>query len=228
MKAFLEGPSYVGKTSLLNQVRETDDSVRIIDEHDIYAHGIGNFPPFPNTSANQAAENVDFFFDLEQLRHRDAQEMQLTGADKILFDRSIFSVILFQKYIRTLNLDDHASAYEYAKERAKVLIEGNLVSMPDALIFLSADFETIQMRHEREISVGLLRSKSAHSFFDEHYQAIARIYQPDDLSLVLESVNSPESLRLNTQEVCYKLEDWYVRQGSAEPQELAIQVVETI
>jgi deoxyadenosine/deoxycytidine kinase len=189
MNVFLEGYSFVGKTTLLNALRLNNAPISIIDEHDVYADGIGNYPTFPSATPADAIENVSFFYNLEQIRHNDSLD-----ATTALFDRSIFSVILFQKYIKSLNLQNHASAYEFAKEEATQLIESNAVAVPDYIVYLSAEYSDVVERYGREISVGLLRGQAAHEFFQNEYEKIISIYEKYNRSLRIVSRNTPDSV----------------------------------
>lgn len=173
----------------MNALNERDTPVSIIEEHDVYAKGIGNYPSFPSETRADAIENVTFFYNLEKDRFKDSRAV--TSA---LFDRGIFSVILFQKYIESLNLPGHASAYEFAKEEAMRLIKAGAVAVPDYVIYLSADYHDVVERYDREISVGLLRGEGAHTFFQNEYEKVVLIYEKYNRTLRLASTNMPDSV----------------------------------
>lgn len=203
MNVFLEGYSFVGKTTLLGAVGAINDSFMIIDEHDVYAKGIDNYPAFPSPTEDAARENVDFFYELERQRHQDALDVPIS-----IFDRSVFSVILFQKYIASLKLEGHVNAYQYAKEEAVRLIQVGLVTVPDTLIYIRADYETIVERYGREVSVGLLRGKGAYNFFQEQYAIIEGVYARYGLLQAILSSNDKQATQEQAQAINYQIGIW--------------------
>lgn len=223
MKVFLEGYSFVGKTTLLSALKEHDAPVSIIDEHDVYANGIGNYPSFPSATLADAAENVTFFYNLEQIRHEDSVD-----ATTALFDRSIFSVILFQKYIKSLQLPDHASAYEFAKEEAIRLIESDAVAVPDYVVYLSADYRDVVERYGREISVGLLRGEVAHTFFQNEYEKIISIYEKYGRSLRIVSKNTPNSVDEQVASTLKAIEEWNLGDSNDDVKAIALEVINAL
>lgn len=223
MKVFLEGYSFVGKTTLLNALKEHDAPVSIIDEHDVYANGIGNYPPFPSATLVDAIENVTFFYNLEQIRREDSADATTT-----LFDRGIFSVILFQKYIKSLKLPDHASAYEFAKEEAVRLIESNAAVVPDYVVYLSADYSDVVERYGRGISVGLLRGEVAHTFFQNEYEKIISIYEKYGRSLRVVSENTPNSVDDQVTLTLEAIERWSLVDSNDDIKAIALEVINTL
>ena len=223
MKVFLEGCSFVGKTTLLNELKEHNTPVSIIDEHDVYANGIGNYPPFPNATLAGAIENVTFFYNLEQIRLKDS-----TNATTALFDRGIFSVILFQKYIKSLQLADHAAAYEFAKEEAIRLIESDAVAVPDYVVYLSANYSDIVERYGREISVGLLRGEVAHAFFQNEYEKIISIYEKCSRSLRIVSKNTPNSVNDQVILTLEAIEKWNLSDSNDDVKAIALEVINAL
>lgn len=220
MKVFLEGYSFVGKTTLLNALRKADVSVTIIDEHDVYAKGIGNYPPFPSATVADAIENVSFFYELEKNRYKDS-----VGTQTALFDRGIFSVILFQKYIKSLQLPVHASAYEFAKEEAIRLIESDTVAVPDYVVYLSADYGDVVERYGREISVGLLRGEVAHTFFQNEYEKIISIYEKYGRSLRIVSTNTSNSVDDQITSTLRAIEQWSISDSNDDVKAIALEVI---
>lgn len=224
MNIFLEGASFTGKTTLLNTIKKNDSSLTIINEHDMYANGILNYPKFPSITKGEAIENVNFFYNIEQLRFNDADQTA-----NFIFDRSIFSVILFQKYIQLLKLTNHYSAYLYAKKEAARLIKSNVVAVPDYLIYLSADYATVAGRYEREISVGLLRGETAHTFFQGEYAAISSIYEKRGRSLGIVSTNDKNSLNSQVDSITEHIKLWQRSSGeSIDLKQLALEAVNII
>lgn len=220
MKVFLEGYSFVGKTTLLNALKDLNAPVSVIDEHDVYANGIDNYPSFPSTTPAEAIKNVTFFYNLEKIRFKDS-----LNATTALFDRGLFSVILFQKYIESLHLPDHASAYDFAKEEAVRLIESNAVAAPDYVIYLSADYQDVVERYGREISVGLLRGKVAYTFFQKEYKKIASVYEKHDRLLQIISTNTSHSIDNQATLILDAIEQW---QRSNSTDDLKALVLEAI
>lgn len=168
----LEGHSYSGKTTLLNYLRDKG-SQNAIAEHDYYAGGIENYPPFPPTNFQMAKNNVDFFAGLEVKRAFDAS--QLKG--DVFFDRSFMSVILFQKFMKSLAVEGQYEAYDYAKDLFFDLLQEKKVAFPDFVAFVACEPEDYVKRQSREISVGLLRSQKALEFFTKEYDKICSVFE---------------------------------------------------
>lgn len=223
MQLFLEGHSFVGKTTLLNALKDLSAPVLVIDEHDVYANGIDNYPPFPSITPAEAIENVTFFYNLEKIRLKDS-----LNATIALFDRGIFSVILFQKYIESLHLPDHTSAYDFAKGEAVRLIESNAVAVPDYVIYLSADYQDVVERYGREISVGLLRGEIAHTFFQKEYKKIASIYEKYDRLLQITSTNTPHSIDNQAALILDAIEQWRRDNSTDDIKAIALEAIHAL
>lgn len=221
MKVFVEGCSFVGKTTLLNALKSNDSSCTVVDEHDVYANGLSNYPIFPSATYKDAVENVRFFYKLEKIRLHDS-----LSASTALFDRSIFSVILFQKYVESLHLDGYTSAYPYAKDEAIRLVESDAVALPDFIVYLSAEYTTVVERYGREISVGLLRGENAHIFFQKEYEIIATIYEKYGRTLRIVSMNNPHSVDDQTKLILERIKLWQNDNNSlADSKAMALEVI---
>lgn len=188
----LEGHSYSGKTTLLGHLRDMGTQ-NIIAEHDVYAGGIDNYPPFPPTDFQMAKNNVDFFADLEVKRAYDASHLE----GDIFFDRSFMSVILFQKFMKSLAIEGQYEAYDYAKDLFFNLLQKEEVIFPDFIVFLACEPEDYVQRQSREISVGLLRGKEALDFFTKEYDKICSVFEKYGRLQKLISKDGKQSLEQN-------------------------------
>ncbi len=190
----LEGHSFSGKTTLLNYLHDEFHEA-VIAEHDLYAGGVDNYPPFPATNEQMARASIDFFAKLEIQRTIDARKKH---AERVFLDRSFLSVVLFQKFMRHLHIAGQADAYLYAKEKWIKLYEAERVIVPDIFAFISCETpELYRVRRSRSVSVAELKSDGALRFFTNEYEKIAKIYHSLGRSISLRSANSEQSLREN-------------------------------
>jgi deoxyadenosine/deoxycytidine kinase len=191
----LEGHSYSGKTTLLNYI-EANLPVQAIAEHDRYAGSIDKYPPFPAIREEMAEDSVDFFAKLEKLRYKDC----LSAIERtVVYDRSFISVVLFQKYMKHLNVSGQFDAYHYAKTLFVDLLEKNRIALPDFFVYVRcSNAEIYKQRQGREISVESLRGEDAQVFFESCYGRIFNVYYQFGRALELRSDDTNDSLRENT------------------------------
>ena len=65
----IEGPSYVGKTSLCEQLSKENPDFVTVPELSVFADGAHNFPDVP-TSKKQAKQSAVYFLELEIRRQK--------------------------------------------------------------------------------------------------------------------------------------------------------------
>lgn len=191
----LEGHSYSGKTFLLNKLNNIPD-VSIIGEADKYAGGIENYPPFPAINYNMAIDSAIFFADIEIERTKDINKLP---ARKIVFtDRSFLSAIIFQKYMKYLNIPGEYNSYEYMKKQSFELLRQKKIFLPDYLVFVKCkSLDIYFLRQNRVISVELLKSKKAKEYFETYYNKIFKVYQNYNRSLKVETDNDVNNVNDN-------------------------------
>lgn len=182
----LEGHSYTGKSTIINELSR-NDTVTALPETDVYADGIDNYPPFPFLTAEMAESNIEFFIDLERQRKQDCDGS--TGTTVV--DRSFLSVILFQKFIRQLP-NDWKDAVEYAKKRYLDLIDQDKIILPDTIALIRcASVEEYASRLSRDISVAEMRTIEAYNFFTDEYMRLLKEYKR--IGRLIEIINSNDS-----------------------------------
>jgi deoxyadenosine/deoxycytidine kinase len=162
----LEGQSYSGKTTLLGNLTKKHD-VKVIDEYDVYIGGKDKYPKTPFNTVKNAENNVDFLIEAELRRQKDFANSNLTA----IFDRSFFSIILFQKLLSTLGA---TNAHSYAKTQIDHLLESEKIVIPNFFIWIYCDYETFLSRQNLryQISSGVLKQKAAFSFYNVEYKNI--------------------------------------------------------
>lgn len=191
----IEGHSFAGKTTLLNALGEKYGA-QTINEADKYAGGIDKYPPFPALSTKMANQSVRFFANIEVERVIDYKNYP---ADNNTYaDRSFFSTILFQKYMKHLNISGEYNSYEYTKRYHLRLLEQGKILLPDFFVYVKCkSLEVYASRLSREISVDYLRSKEAKLFFESHFKNIYNLYSSFGRSIIIETDNTIDNTKRN-------------------------------
>jgi deoxyadenosine/deoxycytidine kinase len=191
----IEGHSFAGKTTLLNALEEKYGA-QTIDEADKYAGGIDNYPSFPALNTKMASISAKFFADIEIKRIIDYKSYPTE--EKIYADRSFFSTIIFQKYMKHLNIAGECSAYEYTKNYHFGILEQGKILLPDFFVYVKCKSLGIYgSRLSREISVDYLRSLEAKIFFESHFQKIYELYLTYSKSISVISDNTTANTEQN-------------------------------
>lgn len=129
----LEGPVSAGKTSIVKKLCENSDSFLGIKEYtDFLENKKIPKPSFPPSSTEEAKNNFLFFLQIEYFRKNTIKKNP--SKNLILLDRSIFSLVAFEKGASYLTGID---IYNWALE--KIVNERGKLAWPDRLIFLDID-----------------------------------------------------------------------------------------
>ena len=192
----IEGHAYAGKTTILNYL-DKNNGFACVGEYDTYVTSTSQYPDYPHMSQDIAFRDVDFFIELDMLRKNIIEKY---ANDEVVFiDRFFMSLILFQKYTKTIKAPNEYDAYEYAKYAYKKTIHSRLVSIPDCVIFVKPkDSETYTSRLSRKISAEILKTENAYDFFNAEYDTIlTSVYGINGRLLHIRSSNDPINLRDN-------------------------------
>lgn len=198
----LEGHSFSGKTTLINDIAVGNyDGVAIIQEYDLYAGGAENFPPVPSQSTKDARDNVDYFLELEVKRSQDALKALRAGQSTIIFDRSFYSVLLFQYYLKE-NKKDWPHAFEYAQSKFIKGVNSSRIFAPTNLILMDTlDSQTFISRTKRKISLSFYTEQSTQKFMNDKYDSIREKLYDNNSAMKLKSSNGIESRKLLVKKV---------------------------
>ena len=141
-KLALEGTSFAGKTTLAQKLeRYNPYRYKMIQEYVVYAGGSEYFPSFPPRNKKEALRNLEFFLNLERLRHSDMEKYRDKSC-MIIMDRSVISLLGFifvQKYIT--GLDVFHEAREIIRRESKLL--------PDFIVYLQTTDTQIKKRQQK-------------------------------------------------------------------------------
>lgn len=171
----IEGHSFSGKTTLINDLEKTGE-INVIKEHDIYAGGAENFPSIKFQSVGDVKADILFFLDLEIKRCQDAKRLYEQNGKPTIFDRTIISVVLFQKYLMD-NKKEWLNGYKLSLEMYQNAIDKEQIFIPSRIIHLEpADEETFIKRSERSVSIDFYKTVETFRYMNNHYKYILENY----------------------------------------------------
>ncbi len=165
----LEGHSFAGKTTLLEDLKATN-LFNIIEEHDHYAGGAENFPDIRFKSQKEMIDDVEFFIDLEIKRCQDAEQMYKENGKPVVIDRTIISVILFHKYLKEKK-KGWLDGFDYSLKRYQEEIDKKKIFIPSRVIFIEPiNTETFKRRSKRGVSIEFYKKVSTFNFMRTNYE----------------------------------------------------------
>lgn len=133
----LEGPVCAGKTTVLGGLREQE--IPVVDEYSEYvASTTRDFPKFPPQDEEAAKDSFRFFFELEARRK---QDMEATGNNRAVLDRSIYTLLAFEVGAsRLTGISILPWAVEYLEENKDKII------MPEQVVYMDIPAEISRSR----------------------------------------------------------------------------------
>lgn len=135
----LEGPVCAGKTTVIEKLR--NPSAAVVGEYSEYVvSATRDFPKFPPADEKAAKDSFRFFFELEVKRK---QNMDASGGNIVLLDRSIYTLLAFEVGAsRLTGINILPWAVEYLeKNRDEIII-------PEQVIYMDVPAEVSRRRAE--------------------------------------------------------------------------------
>lgn len=157
----LEGPSYSGKSTMANIIRNRIPHSLVIDEYHVFAGGAKNFPPLAK-NAEDGMRNIKFFLDLEQKRQRSILAALESGL--VILDRSHLTCIAFEYAMCQMGI------YDIWQEAERQFNAADLIK-PDMVVLLNASQSTIEYRHSKDSYniPAILVDSDFNKFFTEYF-----------------------------------------------------------
>lgn len=186
----VEGNSFSGKTTLINKLSE-DYLVPYIEEYDLYAGGGENFPVFPPQSYNDACKAIDFFLEIEKKRVETLYSLMSLDPDLIMVDRSFFSCIFFQWYVKKF-CADIPNSYEYSIELALLGLEKGEIIFPNVLALIEPESEASFLKRIEKrglVHIDFLNYYSTVTYTKNWYEMLIDLYGGSGFVLQTEDEN---------------------------------------
>lgn len=167
----IEGHSFSGKTTLLKDLSATG-AINVVDEHDVFANGAENFPDIKFKNEKDVINDIKFFLDLEEKRCQKAIELIEENGKPTIFDRTIISVVLFQKYLKDQK-KSWLHGYEDSIRIYQDAITTGRIFIPSRLIHLKPENKSVfQERTKRAVSIDFYKKFSTNEYMNKHYEYI--------------------------------------------------------
>lgn len=204
----IEGHSFSGKTTLLNDLESTGN-FNVIKEHDVYAGGAENFPSIQFKNYGDVKADILFFLDLEIKRHDDAKRLYEKNGKPTLFDRTVLSVVLFQKYLLD-NKKEWLNGYKLSLEMYQEALDKKQITMPSRIIHLEPyDEETFVRRSQRSVSIDFYKTVETFRYMNNHYKYVLENYFEKGSYTTIKStdgLNGRESVLDQTEDFLFRSE----------------------
>lgn len=193
----LEGPSYVGKTTTIEWISELEErGVIAIPEYSV----VGPLPKFQRRDLEDLHRMVAQMIGLER-RRADflADGLSFHPEARVLWDRSVFSCLAFEKAAKNSGFLDATMMLAEALQRE--LSDGNII-VPRGVVILKASQKTILLREEADLSKGkgqimaFLQDPEVIKSLNLSFEAIAGVVPPQFfLELTVDNHNPKEVAR---------------------------------
>lgn len=146
----IDGTSNAGKTTLCENIEKNIQNIAIVPGASLYAkiynEKYPQIPEIPKTIEDEK-ENQEFFFKLELDRLMEANRLAKSGKD-VFMDRGILEILSVAYSFEDIRKWDRI--YENAEklyERFITITRERRIELPDAYIWLQADFEELVRRN---------------------------------------------------------------------------------
>lgn len=148
----IEGECYVGKTTTLETIRNSESlrerGIIIVPEYSV----IGELPQFPRYTIQDVKNAIQRMIDLEKRRtDKLASDLAHTNEALVIFDRGPVTCIAFEKAAEKMGFK---SATLWLAEAFQREIEDKNILIPNGMIHLTASEDTIKMRELDRIKNG--------------------------------------------------------------------------
>jgi deoxyadenosine/deoxycytidine kinase len=196
----LEGAAFVGKTTLLNYLKENyGDRVATIPESSEYVGGDKNFPDAPFKTLEEAKASTYFFIELEKRRCQDAINLYKRTGLPVIMDRTtpVSSLIFYSLLGHTdkKSASFYDSIFQHALEAFQTQIDKGNIFIPGGLIYINLDNRaTFEKRLERKTKNGAYTFWDSYKFLNDKYQTLMRSNFDREKVLMLCSQNSSKNL----------------------------------
>jgi len=167
------GPSFSGKSTLVHDLTNLPTKpVNVVEEYCVYAGGNQNFRTIPFASQKDAKRNIHDFLEWEKQRCEQAQRLHQSNGLPVVFDRSIYCVLLTQLLLRD-KYPQLYNSFTYSFEQIELAVAQGAIVLPGRIVVVSPRNDaTFASRTRRGVSVKAFASLEVMHYFRGIYIGI--------------------------------------------------------
>jgi len=183
----VEGNIRSGKTTLIAGLNHLY-GYPMVKEYGPYVGGAQNLPSFPPDNHSQAKGAIDFLLDIERKRSADALNLFKKKGEAVLTDRSPFSCLVFQRYVRDCMIGV-PNAYDYTVDTFARALSDSEIILPNALIYLRPTLDIFKDRVARcgRVKIDFHNDPSTWIYNNQWYRALLEVSYPNNSGQLIES-----------------------------------------